>query len=212
MQPCLPVMLAWCADFRVDAMNDLWNTPCSLASSTPECIRPLHNCLPNVFTKKKKAWIMFCIWSSCMARPATVPGIRHKKGEKRLTAPCDCESVLEAEGWTLGNPAYSLRNTSSGLVLSFLCHVLPAGLFPLSPLPRSLSFSLPVLPHTRTWVFHVHGCVGMWSMWPLRHSCAWYWCEVQLGVRRGYCLFGQTVNWHYWSEPGHHPSCVNKCL
>lgn len=67
-----------------------------------------------------------------MARPATVPGIRHKKGEKRLTAPCDCESVLEAEGWTLGNPAYSLRNTSSGLVLSFLCHVLPAGLFPLS--------------------------------------------------------------------------------
>lgn len=98
--------------------------------------------------------------------------------------------VLEPEGWTLGNPAYSLRSTSSGLLLSFLCHVVSACLFPLSLFPRSLSFPLPVLPHTCTWVFHVHGCVGMWSMWPLRHSCAWYWCEVQLGVCRGYCLFG----------------------
>lgn len=72
---------------------------------------------------------------------AIVAGIRCKKlHEKRLTAPCVCEPVLEAESWTLGNPAYSLRSTSSALLLSFLCHVLPACLFPLFPLPRSLSF------------------------------------------------------------------------
>lgn len=134
MQPCLPFMLTWCADFRVDAVNDLLNIPC-----------PLHNHLHSssffvMCCSLVQAWIMLYVQSCCMAWPATVTCIRWKKQhEKQLTA-CDCELVLEAEGCTLGNPAYSLRSTSSCLLLLFLCHVQPACLFSLIPLPLFFIF------------------------------------------------------------------------
>lgn len=182
MQPCLPFMLTWCADFRVDAVNDLLNIPC-----------PLHNHLHSssffvMCCSLVQAWIMLYVQSCCMAWPATVTCIRWKKQhEKQLTA-CDCELVLEAEGCTLGNPAYSLRSTSSCLLLLFLCHVQPACLFSLIPLPLFFIFFFHL--SICAWSFIVHGCVGIWSMWPLRRSCAWNWCEVQVWVCWGiYCLF-----------------------
>lgn len=120
-------------------MNDLLNIPCPLANSTSECtslsiivcpvaylLQPGLCCL-----YKAVAWHGQLLWQASGAKSCM----------KRGLLPCDCEPVLKAEGWTLGIPAYSLRSTScSRLLLSFLCHVLPACLF---PLPSSLSFFPP---------------------------------------------------------------------
>jgi len=145
--------------------------------------RPLHNRLSNsVFFFF--VCVLLCVWSSCMAWHGQASGTRISVKSGFLPF----VPVLEPEGWTLGNPAYSLRSSCSGVCCCYRFCVTWCRLACfLSLLPSSLSFSLP--PHTCTWVFHVHGCVGMCCMWLLRHSCAWYWCEVQLGVCRGCCLF-----------------------
>lgn len=163
-----------------------------------------------------KAWIMLCVqavaWHSqllCQALGTC--------SVKRGLWPLWLRDCAGSRGPDTGESFLFIKkheqHWSALIVFCVTCCLLACFLSLLTPV---LIFVSP--PSSRMRVFHVHGCLGMWSMWPLRHSWEWFWWEVRVISGFVYCwmLFIRMVcgkvNWHYWSEPGRHPSCANKWL